>query len=129
MGMDETGFFEELFQDAPVMALFMIMIFIFVISGFAYVIIKGLYTWNSNNGKELLRESAKLVTKRTEIGSGSEDSTGFTSYFVTYEFTDGRREEFEVSGKVYGLQVEGDQGELSYQGTRFKGFQRQGTSL
>ena len=33
--------------------------------------------------------------------------------------------EFHVSGQQYGMLVEGDQGKLSFQGTRFLNFERQ----
>ncbi|BCG58995.1 DUF2500 domain-containing protein [Paenibacillus sp. URB8-2] len=45
-------------------------------------------------------------------------------YYVTYEFQNGARIELEVPDNMYGLVVEGDRGELTYQGTRFKGFKR-----
>ncbi|MFD1775121.1 DUF2500 domain-containing protein [Paenibacillus rhizophilus] len=44
--------------------------------------------------------------------------------YVTYEFQNGARIELEVPDNMYGLVVEGDRGELTYQGTRFKGFNR-----
>lgn len=34
--------------------------------------------------------------------------------------------EFSVSGSEYGMLVEGDQGKLSFQGTRYLSFQREG---
>ena len=36
----------------------------------------------------------------------------------------GERKEFHVSGKEYGLLAEGDSGKLTFQGTRYKGFER-----
>ncbi|ASA21066.1 DUF2500 family protein [Paenibacillus donghaensis] len=35
--------------------------------------------------------------------------------------------ELQVESKVYGLIVEGDYGEITYQGTRFKDFRREGS--
>ena len=47
-----------------------------------------------------------------------------TSYYVTFEVKSGDRMELAVTGKEYGQMVEGDVGELSFQGTRFLGFDR-----
>lgn len=40
------------------------------------------------------------------------------------EFADGSRLELQVRDQDFGLIVEGDRGELLYQGTRFKSFNR-----
>ena len=49
----------------------------------------------------------------------------YTNYFVTFEVESGDRMEFEVTGEESGLMLEGDQGMLTLQGTRFLGFERQ----
>ena len=48
----------------------------------------------------------------------------YSKYFVTFEFESGDRLELPVDGSDYGLLVEGDTGKLSFQGTRYLGFQR-----
>jgi hypothetical protein len=37
-----------------------------------------------------------------------------TFYYLTFEFTDGSREEFGVTGEEYGLLAEGDRGMVQY---------------
>lgn len=43
---------------------------------------------------------------------------------MTFEVKSGDRMELSVAGKEYGQMAEGDVGELSFQGTRFLGFER-----
>ena len=43
---------------------------------------------------------------------------------VTFQVGSGDRMEFHMSGAEYGLLVEGDHGNLSFQGTRYLGFER-----
>ena len=48
----------------------------------------------------------------------------FTTYYVTFQVESGDRMELTVDGSEYGMLVEGDIGKLSFQGTRYLGFQR-----
>lgn len=96
-------------------------------------IVKGLKQWNKNNHSPLLSVEAKVVAKRNEVSHShhhnsdnaamSHTSTS-TYYYVTFEFESKDRLELQVSGKEYGMLVEGDFGKLRFQGTRYKGFQR-----
>ena len=47
-----------------------------------------------------------------------------TTYYVTFEAESGDRTEFRVSGREYGSIAEGDQGKLTFQGTRYISFDR-----
>ena len=47
-----------------------------------------------------------------------------TSYYATFEVSSGDRLEFEVRDKVFGMLVENDTGKLTFQGTRYLGFER-----
>lgn len=112
-----------------------ILIFSFVIGNILFAIGKGLYTWNENNHSPQLTLLATVVAKRADVSynhhpMGGDASYGYhtsssTSYFVTFEFIDGERVELSVKGKVYGMIVEGDRGELSFQGSRFLSFERE----
>ena len=51
-------------------------------------------------------------------------SSDLTSYYVTFQVESGDRMEFSVSGAEYGMLIEGDRGRLSFQGTRYLGFER-----
>ena len=48
----------------------------------------------------------------------------YTSYYVTFQFDSGDRLEFSVEGTEYGMLAEGDRGKLTFQGTRYLGFER-----
>ena len=44
---------------------------------------------------------------------------------MTFQVDSGDRMEFSVSGQEYGLLAEGDRGKLTFQGTRYLGFERE----
>ncbi|WIV20974.1 DUF2500 domain-containing protein [Paenibacillus polygoni] len=127
------GFFSGLgsfFVGAPpLFTFFFSAILLMIISVVLYSIIKGVTTYTRNNAAERLSERARVLTKRTEVSGGSGNSRAYTNYYLTFEFEDGRRTEFEVRAEEYGLLVEGDEGTLTHQGTRYLGFERMGSSL
>lgn len=51
-------------------------------------------------------------------------TTYSTSYFVTFQVESGDRMELHVAGHEYGMLIEGDRGKLTFQGTRYLGFER-----
>ena len=51
-------------------------------------------------------------------------SSTYTNYFVTLELENGSRVELGVKDPEYGMLAEGDQGVLSFQGTRYLGFEQ-----
>ncbi len=65
--------------------------------------------------------SAKAVSKRAHVFGRRHAST---CYYVTFELDGGERTELSVFGSVYGMIAEGDEGMLTFQGTRFLGFER-----
>jgi hypothetical protein len=71
---------------------------------------------------------AKVVSKRSDfrrhVGTNHTVGHTHTSYFVTFEVKSGDRMELQVQGHEYGMLVEGDFGELTFQGTRFLNFVR-----
>lgn len=93
----------------------------------------GLFVWIRNNNSPRETVSARVVTKRIKV-SGSGHSLGghtttvhsstFTRYFVTFELENGKRLEFHVKGAESGMLAEGDTGTLTYQGSRYLGFDR-----
>lgn len=120
-GFGQQSPFGGFFQDMPLF----FKIFAFIIIGFiAYAIIKSLKIWMSNNESPLITIRCVAVTKRTSVRGGAGNSSASTSYYVTFQFDDGERLELQVRDRDYGLIVEGDCGELTYQGTRFKDFDR-----
>ncbi|MEH7346690.1 DUF2500 domain-containing protein [Bacillus sp. JJ1532] len=110
-----------MFDFAPT---FVGIIFVIVISTILFTIFKGFSQWNKNNNSPKLNVNAKVVAKRTAIRGGGEHRA-YSDYFVTFEVESGDRFELEVEGSEYGMLVEGDTGELAFQGTRYFGFTRQ----
>lgn len=86
-----------------------------------------------NDASPRLTVPASVVAKRAQVGSSIHhnaathtSSTHYnTRYFATFQFESGDRLELPVAATEYGLLVEGDHGLLSFQGTRYLGFQRQ----
>lgn len=105
------------------------LVFVLVIGGIIFAIVKGVKTWAWNNGQPIQALPARVVAKRTDTsGAGSSmngsGGTVSTRYYVTFEKDGGERTEFGLSGREYGLLAEGDAGTLTFQGTRYKGFAR-----
>lgn len=88
--------------------------------------------WNRNNESPVLSVDAVLVTKRTSVSYYSDTNTtdtihthsSFTSFFATFEVESGDRMEFSLQEREYGLLAEKDTGKLTFQGTRYLGFNR-----
>lgn len=104
--------------------LFFAIVFIFIVSIFIFVIGKSITTWSKNNNSPQLTVPAHVVTKRTETSGGSGDSSASTWYYVTFEVQSGDRMELPLRGHEFGLIAEGDKGLLTFQGTRYLGFDR-----
>lgn len=95
---------------------------------------RGISTRNKNNHSPRLTVSAVVVSRRTKVShyshanagdaGGGHHTTSSTWYYVTFQFASGDRMEFPVDGSEYGMLVEGDEGELTFQGTRYLGFER-----
>jgi Protein of unknown function (DUF2500) len=91
-----------------------------------FLLIRSFLQWQANNRQPVLSVSARVVTKRTQVRSSGSGDSGITRtyYYCTFEDGTGTRREFRISGREYGQLVEADQGMLTYQGTRYHGFQR-----
>ena len=98
---------------------------------------RGLYVWMRNNRAPQVTVEARVTAKRMKVsGHGGTmmanrvsamntiHSSTYTHYFVTFELEDGKRLELGVKDPEYGMLSEGDRGRLSYQGTRYLGFER-----
>lgn len=79
---------------------------------------------------------ATVIAKRTSTSGGTygggasgQQVYGYTDTYcyMTFEFENGDRREFDVDDNVYGLLIEGDKGVLTHQGKKFRGFERQRT--
>ena len=121
------GFGFGLHSIVPVMTT---LIFVIVFVGIFVTIIKGIGQWNKNNHSPRLTVPATIIAKRTNVshhhGTGEHHHHHTsTSYYVTFEVESGDRMEFLMAGHEYGLLMEGDKGKLSFQGTRYLGFERE----
>ena len=112
-------FMEILVALVAILAVVIILIAIAMLS-------RNVIEWHRNNQQPVISVQARVIGKRPEVSGSSLDSGGSTStcYYCTFELTTGQRLEYIVPGKQYGLITEGDAGILTFQGTRYHGFQR-----
>ena len=119
--------------SSPLMTI-LIAVFAALLAG---AIGRGRYVWIRNNQAPQETANARVAEKRMKVsGHGGTVMTGhvtamntvhsstYTQYFVTFEMENGRRLELGVKDPEYGMLAEGDLGRLSWQGTRYLGFER-----
>lgn len=114
------------FDPFSMFQILFVIVFLLILSFIVVTVIRNLLQWNKNNHSPKLTVDASIVGKRTHVsrnGGGANYST-HTSYYVTFQVASGDRLELKVNGQEYGLLVEGDRGNLTFQGTRYLGFQR-----
>ncbi len=110
--------------------IFFYLVFFFIIGVFIVTIGKGIAQWNKNNHSPRLTVNATVVAKRGHVShhhhgdNHAMHSSTSTTYYVTFEVESGDRMELHVSGSEFGMLVEGDVGRLTFQGTRYLGFER-----
>lgn len=130
MGIMDRFFFGGGFQ-----IIFMVMLLLFLCM-FIATFVRAISQWNKNNHSPRLTVEATVVSRRSNVtlhqhrncdmdASMGIQNTRSTTYYVTFQVASGDRMEFVVTGGEYGMLVEGDKGQLSFQGTRYLGFQRQ----
>ena len=100
--------------------------FILIFGIFIATFVRIISQWNKNNNSPRLTVPAKVVTKRTNVSHHRHNhhTHHSTSYYVTFQVDSGDRMELQMNGQEYGMLAEGDTGNLSYQGTRYLGFDR-----
>ena len=114
-----------------VFPIFFVSIFVIVIGTFVVTAVRGISTWNKNNNSPRLTVQAKVVTKRNHTGvhrhnhGGHSHHTTSSTYYVTFEVESGDRMELQMDGMEFGMLAEGDEGKLTFQGTRYLGFERE----
>ena len=124
-------------SDAMFDTSFDILVVLFFICFFGvigYVVVKVVVQWNRNNHSPLINVPATVIAKRADVsshryandfsGAHGYRTTSSTDYYITFQTKSGERIEFSVEDSEYGLLIEGDEGVLSYQGTRYLGFKR-----
>jgi len=106
------------------MAVFFFAVLLAVVTVFVLAAVRGGAQWKRNSDSPLLTGPATVVAKREHVWGGSGDTGASTTYYATFQLPTGERVELPVPGQQFGQLVEGDQGVLTHQGTRFKGFAR-----
>ena len=113
------------------MALF-ILVFLAILGTFLAMLLRGISQWNKNNHSPRLTVGALVTAKRTNVShhrhsgaGGVGHTTRSTTYYATFEVESGDRMELQLSGQDYGLLAEGDRGYLTFQGSRYLGFERE----
>ena len=121
--------------DGGVSPLMTVLIAIFGVLLFG-AIGRGLWVWIRNNHSPLETVAARVTAKRMKVSGHGLYGTGhtaatrgmgsstYTRYFATFEMEDGKRLELGVKESEYGMLAENDRGRLSFQGTRYLGFER-----
>jgi hypothetical protein len=93
-----------------------------IVGLFILAIVSVVISFISNASSPRLAREARVIGKRLHVSGGTNGSS--TSYYATFEFPDGSREEFRVSSQIYGMIAEGDMGTLQSQGTYVSNFNR-----
>lgn len=107
-----------------------ITIFVLIIGTIIFRLVQGGIQWNKNNNSPVLTVPVRIVSRRSDVSHNTHHQnnmhhhTSSTTYYVTFEFESGDRLELHVPDREYGYLVEGDTGKLTFQGTRYKGFER-----
>lgn len=123
------GFGNIMFRIVPVI----VMIgFVFVFGTIIVRSIQGVKQWKRNNASPVLTVDATMLTKRTNVhhyaynaGTDSIDyALSSTIYYATFEVESGERLEFKIHNTEYGMLIENDIGKLTFEGTRYLGFER-----
>ena len=99
------------------------VVFCFVLGMFVFVFASLIRQKRHNDASPRLTVPATVVAKRDHRSRRREHY--HTSYYATFQFESGDRLELSVPGNEFGLLCEGDRGTLTFQGTRYLGFERE----
>ena len=118
--------FDFMFTFVPIMSM---LIFGLVFGIIVASLVRSGKQWHKNNQSPRLTVDARVIAKRHDISrqhSAGEHHHHHTTntYFVPFEVESGARMELQLPGPEYGLWIEGDKGRLTFQGTRYLGFER-----
>lgn len=116
--------------DSGLFGAFFVVIFLIIVGMFVFGLISSIRQWKKNNNSPRLTVEAQVVTKRTDVThhhdmDNAAMSHTSTRHYVTFQVDSGDRMELSVTGQEYGMLAEGDRGRLTFQGTRYLGFERQ----
>ena len=115
---------------------FMLFIYGFgalIVGAILFALLRGLYIWNKNNHSPRVTEEAEVYTKRQDFSTFTNRSrnTQFGSYrsirvryFVVFQTKNSGAVKLKVSSDDFDMLREGEKGLLTFQGTRFLGFEK-----
>nr|MBQ8245341.1 DUF2500 domain-containing protein [Oscillospiraceae bacterium] len=113
------------FQFVNILSILMFLIVSVLIIA---ALIRSVSQWSKDEKSPRLTVEARVIGKRTAHRRTMSDKRtigrDYTNYYATFQFESGDRMELELKGHEYGLIVEGDKGKLTFQGTRYLGFER-----
>ena len=95
-----------------------------------FQIVRSITQGVKNNASPVLTVEATVTSKRADVHSGHYDANtnmhhaSSTYYYATFQVQSGDRMEFSINGIEYGQLAENDFGKLTFQGTRYLGFER-----
>jgi hypothetical protein len=101
-----------------------LVILALVLGVIIFAVVKSIGRGIKNQNSPILSVDSRIVSKRTETSGGGGDTMAWTHYYVTFEFEGGGRLEFQVEGEESGMLAEGDEGKVTFQGTRYVSFVR-----
>lgn len=97
-------------------------VFLFCGVGYALIVLTAMFVkWlgpKLPQDPPVVCATARVLTRRSEKHALS------TDYYITFQLEGDERIEFAVTGEQYGLLVEGDQVDLTYQNKKLLEFQR-----
>ena len=111
-------------------------VFLLVVTVFIVILVKNLKQHRMNNNSPRLTVEATVVSRRQDVshhntanagditGAHGYTTTSSTTYYATFQVESGDRMELAIPGSQYGYLTEGDTGRLTFQGTRYIGFER-----
>lgn len=115
----------------PGFGMFSIMftiVFVLIVFTITSSLVKEFKQQRKDNNSPRLSVDATVVAKREDVRiyhrSERTHTRSSTTYYVTFQVASGDRMELCLTGSEYGLLVEGDQGTLTFQGSRFLSFER-----
>lgn len=112
------------------------IIAIFVLIFFVIAIVGGIVLWHKNNNSPRLKVSAVVSAKRVDetfqqqpvmgdiTGAHGYNTIIYEDYFITFQVESGDKLEFLIKESEYRRLMEGDYGNLFFQGTRYLGFEK-----
>ena len=106
------------------------IMFVLVVGFFIFTFVRMIGQKRADDRSPRLTVPVTVVAKRTNVAvhdhvhEEMHHHTTSTTYYATFQVQSGDRMELRVPAEEYGLLVEGDEGDLTFQGSRFLSFER-----